>query len=76
MTPDLETTSERVAIVVWYLAFNLGLSTKEVAKITGMKKDSALRMMYRISRVLPIYQDDAYIWRKCETTSDTVSYLT
>ena len=59
-----ETPSERVALVVWYMAHNVALSTREVAKITRISKRGALELMNRISRVLPIYLDDR-VWRIC-----------
>jgi hypothetical protein len=64
-----ETPSERVALVAWYMAFGVALSTKEIAKLTGLSKNSTLRLMWRISRVLPIYQDETRIWRRCESDS-------
>jgi len=69
MTPDPETTSERVAVVVWYMAHGMALSTREVAKITRMSMDGSWALMCRISRVLPIYQDKTDIWRVCQTDS-------
>ena len=61
MTP--ETPGERYALIGWYMAAGMALSTSEVAQLTGLTRDSALRLMYRISRVLPIYQDNERIWR-------------
>lgn len=60
-----ETPSERVALVVWWLVHGEGLTTKQVAKITGLTMGTAWRLMARISRVLPIYQDDNYVWQLC-----------
>ncbi len=64
-TNSPETPSERIALVVWYLAHGEGLTTKQVEQITGITRRSALHLMCRISRVLPIYQDDAYVWQVC-----------
>lgn len=65
MSPEPETVSERVALVVWYMAHGLALSTQEVAKITGLTSDGAWYLMNRIGRVLPIYLDNN-IWRVCQ----------
>lgn len=64
-----ETPSERVALVAWYMAFGMALSTKEIAKITGLTGKGAWSLMCRISRVLPVYKDDQDIWRTCEIDS-------
>lgn len=58
-----ETSSERVALVVWYMAHGMALAPSEVVKITGLSSSGAWRMMCAVSRVIPIYQDDAGIWR-------------
>jgi len=60
-----ETPSERYALIGWYMAFGLALSTKEISEMLNLSHDSALRAMYRVSRILPIYQDDKGIWRQC-----------
>lgn len=62
MTPD--TPSERVALVVWALAHGDGLTTRQVANMTGVKPRAAYAMMCAISRVLPIHQE-RYIWKIC-----------
>lgn len=60
-----ETPSERVALVVWYMAHGMALSTQEIMKITGLTNDGAWSLMNRICRVLPIYLD-RNIWRICK----------
>ena len=65
MVQQPEAPCERYALIGWYLAFGMALSTREVAAITGLKMNGALLLMYRISRVLPIYQDGKRIWRLC-----------
>lgn len=60
-----ETPSERVALLVWYMAHGVALSNVEIIKITGLKRRTAYEMMCRISRILPIYQDEEHIWRVC-----------
>lgn len=65
MNVEPETSSERVAIVVWYMAHGMNLSTQEVSRMTGLKMRGALALMYSISRVVPIYQEKD-IWRICK----------
>ncbi len=65
--PISETPSERGALIAWYMAHGMALSTLEVAKLTGLKRRGALQLMYCISRVLPIYQDECAIWRVCKS---------
>ena len=65
---DPETPSERVALVVWYMAHGMALSTKEVSKITKLSESASWRLMCNISRVIPIYLDESArigIWRIC-----------
>ena len=60
-----ETPSERAALIVWYMAHGLALSNREIMQITGLSRSRARDMMCRISRVLPLYQDESHIWRLC-----------
>ena len=62
MTP--ETSSERVAVVVWSLAHGARLTTRQVAELTGVKQQTAYAMMCAISRVLPLYQEKN-VWQIC-----------
>ncbi len=64
MTPDPETTTERVALVVFYLMLGVALTTKEAARLAHISRQNAHAMLCRISRVVPIYQDDDCIWRR------------
>lgn len=65
-----ETPSERVALVVWWLAHGEGLTTKRVSEITKITPRAASYLMCRISRVLPIYQDDDFVWQVCEVETE------
>lgn len=60
-----ETPSERVALVVWHLAHGEGLTTFSVSQMTHLTPRRAYDLMCRISRVLPIYQDDERVWQVC-----------
>lgn len=59
------TPSERVALVVWYMAHGMALAPSEIVQLTNLSSSAAWRMMCTISRVIPIYQDDKGIWRVC-----------
>lgn len=59
-----ETPSERVALVVWWLARGDKLTTQQVAAITGLSVGHAWRMMAGLSRVVPIYQSGS-VWQFC-----------
>lgn len=61
--PQPQFPSERYALIGWYLKTGVALSTREVAELTGLTRDGALKLMYRISAVLPIYSDAENIWR-------------
>lgn len=67
MTPD--TPGERYALIAWYMAAGAALSTRDVARLTGLKMRGAFGLMCCISRVLPIYQDERRIWRITGTGS-------
>lgn len=58
-----ETPSERVAVIVLALARGRGLTTRQTAELTGLTLHGAYSMLCRISRSLPIYKDDAGIWK-------------
>jgi hypothetical protein len=61
-----ETPSERVALIVWHLAHGEGLNTLHIAQMTGLSLRGARELMYRVSRVIPIYQDDNDgMWQTC-----------
>lgn len=72
MTP--ETPSERAALVAWYMAHGMGLSTREVADLTHLNRRRAWELMCRISRIIPIFQDDDRVWRACPPT-DTLDVI-
>lgn len=65
-----ETPSERVALVVWYMAHGMGLSTREVARLTGLQPRNARELMYRVSRILPVYQEEG-VWLICKGISSS-----
>lgn len=58
---------ERAAVVAWYLAHGEALTTRQVTELTGTTMRGALAMMYRLSRVLPVYQNDIGQWEVCAT---------
>jgi len=62
---DELTPQERAGLVVWHLAHGEGVLTRDIAEMTGITRDGALKMMYRLSRRLPFYQDDDGFWQVC-----------
>jgi hypothetical protein len=46
--------TERAALVAWHLAHGEGMTTGDVARLVGVHESTARRMMYKLSRVLPI----------------------
>lgn len=52
------TPTERVAIVVRELAAGQPLTTRQVAEATACDMSTAWRVLDRISRVLPVHEDD------------------
>ena len=51
-----DTPAERIAIIVWHLAHGEGLTTAQVAEITGLNLRGARKLMASVSRVLPVCQ--------------------
>jgi hypothetical protein len=65
MTIEPDTITERAALITWHLAHGEMLQTRDVAEMTGMTMAGAWILMIRLSRVLPIYQDDCGRWLVC-----------
>ena len=59
------TAQEKAALIAWHLAHGEGLQTRDVAALTGLAMDGAWRLMQRLARVLPIYQDEQGFWVVC-----------
>lgn len=64
MKPD--TPAERVAVITWYLASGMTITTQEAAKMAHISHQRAWEILCEISRVLPIYQDDRQYWTVCK----------
>lgn len=63
---DRMTPTERSARITFLLcAVGLAMTTREIARLSHMSQSGALKMLDRISRVVPIYLDDGDIWRRC-----------
>ena len=56
---------EKAALIAWHLAHGEAMTTAEVASLTGLTWAGAWFLMSRLSRVLPIYRDDAGVWSVC-----------
>lgn len=55
-------TTERVAMVAWRLVHGGALTTAEAAQLAGIGYHGARAMLDKMSRVLPIFEDDGQ-WR-------------
>ena len=55
--------TERAALIAWHLAHGEGMRTSDVVALTGLERQGAWKLMCRLSRVLPIYQDDIGVWQ-------------
>jgi hypothetical protein len=67
-----ETPSERVALVVWWLAHGQCLTTRQISSLTGLTDRGSRLMVERLSRVIPIYSEDGEVdgrrvsvWQAC-----------
>ena len=65
MTDLPDTITERAALVVWHLAHGECMQTRDVARLTGLTRQGAWDLMQRLSRMIPIYQDDRGVWQVC-----------
>lgn len=57
------TPQEKAALVAWHLAHGEGMRTQDVAKTTGLTCRGARKLMSRLARVLPIYQNGDGFWQ-------------
>lgn len=63
--PDPEYTQiERYVVLSWWLATGARLNTEQVARRLHIQRNTAQRMLARMSRKLPIYRDMRGYWRK------------
>ena len=59
-----QATIERVTKVVWALAHGEALNVRAVTAMTGLSRQDAYRLLCKISRVAPIYDDPiTHIWQ-------------
>ena len=65
MDIEPDTVTERVGLVVWHLAHGESMQTRSVADLTGLTMPGAWYLMTRLSRAIPIYQDDQGFWVVC-----------
>jgi len=64
--PDLpDTITERAALVTWHLCHGEAMQTRDIASLTGLGMAGAWVLMQRLSRAIPIYQDDRGFWVVC-----------
>jgi hypothetical protein len=62
MTDD-QTPEERAALVTWHLAHGDAFQTSEVCSMTGLTRQGAYRLLCKVSRVVPIFQDEEGMWQ-------------
>jgi len=60
MTEDRLTTTEAAALLVWHLSHGDVLTAQEAAQMLGLSRQGAWSLLCRISRVVPIYENDGY----------------
>ena len=51
------TPTERSALVAYQLALGKRLTTREVSRMTGIKIRSARKLLYTMSRVIPLMEE-------------------
>lgn len=56
---------ERAAVITYYLMSGEVFTTREIAQLACMSMRGVRHIMDRISRVLPVYQDDDR-WQMCK----------
>lgn len=57
------TTTEAAGLLTWHLAHGDAISNDEAAQMTGFSVHGAYKTLCRLSRVIPIYQDDVGLWQ-------------
>ena len=60
------TPTERAAIVTYWLVSGRELSTADVAENLQVSQRTARRLFTAVSRAVPIYRDEAGLWRILE----------
>lgn len=63
MAEERITTSEAVAKLVWALAHGESFGNDEAAVMAGLTPHGAYTLLCRVSRIIPIYQDDEGHWQ-------------
>ena len=58
-----QTPEERAALVTWYLSHGDAFRTSEVCRMTGLTRQGAYRLLCKLSRVIPVYQDESGVWQ-------------
>ncbi|HCS47972.1 MAG TPA: hypothetical protein DIW61_06830 [Candidatus Aminicenantes bacterium] len=58
-----QTPEERAALVTWHLSHGDAFKTAEVCRMTGLTRQGAYRLMCKVSRVVPIFQDEKGLWQ-------------
>lgn len=64
---DTELSAYQRAGRIAYLltAVRMALTTEEVAREVHLSRQGALHLLNALSGIIPIYQDEKFIWRLC-----------
>lgn len=65
MEPDELLPQQRAGVIILRLAQGAGLTTREVALLTGVTPRRARELLAALSQALPIYRSDAGVWEIC-----------
>ena len=75
LAPQELVPQERAALVMWHLTRNIGLTTFQVAKLTGITRQGAWAMMMRLARVTPIYCNEQGNWELIQENSEELGEI-
>ena len=67
MSNEDYTAQQKAGLVAWQMAHGAAMQTRDVAELTGLSMMGSLYLMWNLSCVIPIYQDDRGIWTVCAT---------
>lgn len=58
--------TQRVAFITFSIMAGQTYTSASIADLFGISRQSAWEMMCKLSGVLPVYQDEAFIWRRLD----------
>lgn len=60
------TPQERAAVAAWMLCLGVPVTANQMASKLGMSRRGARKLLGKLARVLPIYQDEDSAWHLAE----------